>query len=481
MSRLAARLDPRAILARWVVAGVPPITWPACLWFLLVVPAIGLRGAHYEEGATIALARGAFEDGHWLAPFLYGGRFVERPVLVSWLLGGLGECIGRMPVWLARLPAVLSLLAGAVLVFSLVRRYASARAACFASTCFLVSPMMLQKLVTAEADGVVSSMLFAGFVLWWTGHSRGGPTIGRWVAIAGLVAAAGLVKGPHPLGYFFLGIGAYLVWRREWRGLLAFGLCGLVPAAVAGAWYWSVYQPGDLALWQGHSRLALPASFAGYAGDAAHFCVHVLLEWLPAVIVVATSVLAFARRRFDGRRDLFLALVLYAGACSVVLVFWPGARTRYAMPGVLAIAAAAGVAFDWFARECRRLAGMAVGAAGLLVFYAVSLNWLVMPLVPRWFDGSSQQGELIATAIAERPAVLYVAPEALDKNVLAYVAPPIRIASFAEIQRLAPPFWAAVTPQQEDQLLQPAPGRSVAHRLTLRWPREMRLVGVNKR
>jgi 4-amino-4-deoxy-L-arabinose transferase-like glycosyltransferase len=61
------------------------------LWIVLIVPAISLRGAHYEEGTTIALARGAFEDEHWLAPYRYGMRFVERPVLVSWLLAVVGQ------------------------------------------------------------------------------------------------------------------------------------------------------------------------------------------------------------------------------------------------------------------------------------------------------------------------------------------------------------------------------------------------------
>ena len=60
-----------------------PYAWILILWALLVVPAIFLVGAHYEEGTTIGLARGAFEDGHWLVPHLYGYRLAERPVLVS--------------------------------------------------------------------------------------------------------------------------------------------------------------------------------------------------------------------------------------------------------------------------------------------------------------------------------------------------------------------------------------------------------------
>jgi hypothetical protein len=37
------------------------------------------------------MARGAMEDGHWLTPFIYGERFAERPVLLSWLAALFGD------------------------------------------------------------------------------------------------------------------------------------------------------------------------------------------------------------------------------------------------------------------------------------------------------------------------------------------------------------------------------------------------------
>ncbi len=59
----------------WVsLSRVSPYLWLALLWLLLIVPGLFSRGAHYDEGTTIGLARGAFEDGHWLAPHLYGDR-----------------------------------------------------------------------------------------------------------------------------------------------------------------------------------------------------------------------------------------------------------------------------------------------------------------------------------------------------------------------------------------------------------------------
>jgi 4-amino-4-deoxy-L-arabinose transferase-like glycosyltransferase len=144
-----------AWIERFGASRVPPILWVVLLWFLVSVPAITLRGAHYEEGTTIALARGMFEDGHWLAPYRYGARFVERPVLVSWLLGAVGASTGDVGPVMARVPIVLSILGSALLLFWFVNRYATIYGALFAAACFLISPMMLQKLVTAEVDSVV--------------------------------------------------------------------------------------------------------------------------------------------------------------------------------------------------------------------------------------------------------------------------------------------------------------------------------------
>ena len=457
---------------------IPPILWIFLLWFLLVVPAISIREVHYEEGTTIGLARGAFEDGHWLTPFRYGVRFVERPVLISWLLGAVGTVTGSLPLWMARLPTVLAFLAGAGLVCWLVRQYASIRAAMFSAICFLISPMMLQKTVTAEVDGVVSVLLFAGFITWWIGHSRGRPNAARWLVLAIILSTAALVKGPQPLGYFFVGVGSYLILKRRWLELMPLAISGVLSGAVVGGWYWAVYQPGDLALWFAHARLGASKAVQAYFMEAGHFVVQLLLEWLPGGLLAAPLAIDLARRSFAGNRALALALFLYGGVCSVILVFWPNARTRYAMPSVLAIAAAAGLAFDYLLVQRRKIIEVAQAVAACLITYALVVNWLIMPLVSSIFQEKRRYGDYIAITIAQRPGTFYVTPEALDNQVLVYIQIPVRQASFDTIQRVEPPFFALVTPAQE-QLLRTSKGdsRTILH-FSLDRAREARFVEI---
>src|ERR1700710_2706460 len=99
-------------VARLRAMQVPGWAWVVLLWAVFAFPAVALRGTHFEEGTVIGLARGAVEDGHWLAPYLYGDRFVERPVLLSWIAAAIGALSGGVTVWSARIPHLLFLLAG---------------------------------------------------------------------------------------------------------------------------------------------------------------------------------------------------------------------------------------------------------------------------------------------------------------------------------------------------------------------------------
>ncbi len=427
---------------------VPPLAWIFLIWAVLVFPAIGLRGFYFEERQVVAIARGVLEDRQWLIPHLYGLRFVERPVLMSWLIAGLGT-VGGINQYVARLPAVLSLLAGGVLVFSLVRRYASDIAAVFAVTSFFASPIVLIKVIVAEPDVLLSVLLFAAFLVWWNGHAAGGGSVLRWVAVGSILALACLTKGPQPLAFFGLGVGVFLLLRRCWFDFAGLALAGAMAGVVTAAWYWVVYQPGDIAVWASHSRLSGPLSVQGAIVDRTIFIGNFLFEMLPPLILAIPFGLVMLRGAAESD-DLDLALLLYAFCCSLVLLFWPDARVRHAMPSVLALAGAAGLAFDRFRLVRPRLANIACLIAAGLIAYQIVLSWVVMPLVPDLFQKSRIAGRMIAKIIETRPAMLYIT--VADTAVL-YVPPPVRQASLEELLVVPAPAWALVSVAQAEQLL----------------------------
>jgi 4-amino-4-deoxy-L-arabinose transferase-like glycosyltransferase len=452
-----------------------PYAWIVIFWAVLTLPAIFLTGAHSDEGMTLGLARGAFEGGHWLAPDLYGYRIVSRPALVSWLLGALGLVTGEFDLWIGRLPAVLALLAAAMLVYWFTRRVVGGLGAAFAVGCFLLAPMIIQKLVTAENDGIVSFLLFAAFVLWWVGSAQGGPSFGRWLLIGIVLAVAGLVKGPQPLGFFFIGVGLYQVVRGKWREFAAMAATGLVPAAVVGAWYWLVHEPGDLAAWEGQLRPAT-VGLGPYFLNLLYLAGHLVIELLPGLMLAVPLAVDLWRRRIEANRELVLALVSYAGSCAAIFFFWPGVSTRYAMPAVPAIAVLAGIAYHHFLARLPRLVLVAQIAAGGLLLYMLILNWLVMPLFPGAFSFAAGEAAPITDAILERPAPVYVVPFAVSRDILYYLPEP-HLASVEELARAKPPFWAILTPAEEEQLKAARP--DLALNLRLQVPKtRARLVDV---
>jgi 4-amino-4-deoxy-L-arabinose transferase-like glycosyltransferase len=447
-----------AQVARLRAMHVPGWLWVVLLWAVFAFPAVGLRGVHYEEGTVIGLARGAVEDGHWLAPHLYGVRFVERPVLLSWIAGGLGSLFGGVGVWSARLPHLVFLLAGGLMVFNLVRPLTRTPPAVFGALCWFACSMVGQKFITAEPDVTLSVLLFAAFVVWWNGEQHGRVTLARWIAAGLLLGAAGLVKGPQPIAYFTLGVGAYLLLKRRWRDLPGFILGNAIGAAIVGAWYVAVLQPGDVAHWRSHSRLADGMDASHWLRDHADFVVSLFVEWLPGSLLLGPAIVALWRREDLRDNGLLFAAVLYAGVGTLVLLVWPGGvATRYAMPANLALAVLGGVLFDrwWSSRPWLIGTGNTVVIA--ISGYLVLLGWVAMPLFPDAFRQTRIAALQIEAVRVLRPGPLYVSSGASNPNVLAGVAAPVRVLPLASIVKLPGPVMALLTPAEIATLAASAP------------------------
>lgn len=445
----ARALDPHAVAKRFERSRVPPWCWIVALWALFIFPAISLRAYHYEEGYTVAVARGVIENFDGLVPHVYGFRFVDRPNLMGWIVAALGMAAGTVNQWVARAPAVLSLLTGCFLVFHLVRRYASALAALFAALAFLVSPMVLQKMIVAEPDGLVSVLLLSAFIVWWNGVEAGSIGIGRWLGIGVLLAVAAFGKGPLPLAYFSLGAAAFHLLHREWIRLAGLVLAGAMAALAVGLWYWSIYQPGDLDAWMEHSRLMVHPAIAQRLRDSTWFTGQTLLELFPALIIAAPLVPRLWRPTGKPTDQLVLALFLYSACCTAVLLFWPGANSRYVMPAALTVAALAGLGFDRYRRESPALVNAALVVGALLALYQLVLCWLVMPGEPSLFDRSRRAASAISAAMVAHPATLYT-PDRDPYNVLAYLRP-VRIVPLEDFRTLEAPAWAIIKFSGQEQ------------------------------
>ena len=299
-----------------------------------------------------------------------------------------------------RLPTVAALFAGALLIWNLVRPRVSRPAALVAALCFLFSPAVLQKAVTAEADVLLSAFEFAAFVVWWRGYEAGRVGLARWLAVGLLLAATALCKGPQPAAFFGLGVGAFILVKRDWKQLPGYALAGVVSVGIMTSWYVAVYRAADVDTLLEYMRLSRKETILDYLAYRLGF-MTVLVTFLPGLLIAAPALFDWARRRAPADisatdRPLFLALVLYATIPIIALAVWPGAATRYAMPALLAIAAIAGLCLRPAGRAPRStLRGWRCRSWPALIAYQFVWGWIAAPLLPDKFARTSHRSAIV--------------------------------------------------------------------------------------
>ena len=144
------------------------------------------------------------------------------------------------------------------------------------------------------------------------------------------------------------------------------------------------------------------------------------------------------------RPPIVAPFLLYSSLCTVVLLFWPGANSRYAMPIAPALAVLAGIGWDGLEKsKYVLLQRVGIGVVTICLAWQLVLVTLVMPNFSSRFGASRLAGGAIGAAIAANPAPAYCT--GLDTNQLFYVRTPISCINPSEMKALSLPAWL-VTP-----------------------------------
>nr|HML29201.1 glycosyltransferase family 39 protein [Hyphomicrobium sp.] len=196
----------QSVVHRWGLLSPFGAAFLIGVWAIVSIPSALFRGYHYVEGLTVTIAQSAMQDGNWLTPQLFNLRFIERPTLLSWIIAAMSYPFGHISPFMARLPILVSVLIGTLLVWRTLQKTARAPAAIFGAAAFLACPIVIRYYTTSVADLPLAVILFGAFLIWWNSFSSGRVTFWRWLLIGCLLAAAALLKGPQPVAYFVLGI-----------------------------------------------------------------------------------------------------------------------------------------------------------------------------------------------------------------------------------------------------------------------------------
>ena len=429
----------------WVV----PLALIIGAWALLFLPAAGLRGLHYEEGRRALAAMDMLAHGNWLLPFVLDVPYLTKPPLRPWLIAGAGAMLGEVGAWAVRLPPLLMTLLGGILVFGLAARHGGRTAGLFGAAAFLLSPMILEKAALGETDTTITALAFAAFALWWRAYDSGRVGVWTWVGCGLCLALATLAKGPIPLAFFAIGVGGTCLIRGPARALAPL-VAVLVAALLAvGAWAFAVHEPGNTTQWASEMRLNSRAgALLPYLADRIEFLGELLAMLSPWLWLALPLFVPGWRRRLGLALPpgLVLALGLYAGGFLPVLLVWPDALPRYAMPIVPALAVAAGlVAARLWEAELYRRALIAV--PGVMALGQLLLASGVIPLRAELYAYARPAGEALGAAIQEDPATTYFSSVRGDHNVMLYTGVPIREVPVAAAATIVGPAWIITTPE----------------------------------
>ena len=429
-----------------------------CVWFIVSVPPALFRGYHYVEGLTVTIAQTALDDGHWLTPYMYNLRWIERPTLLSWIIAVISLPFGHVSPFIARLPIILSLLAGIFLVWRALRPVASAGAAVFGALLFLASPIIITYYARSAADLPLAVIMFGAFLLWWSSYAAGRIPVRRWISVGCLLAIAALLKGPQPVAYLMLGLLAFAILTSTWWQIPGLVLTGFIAVTPTVLWYAYVFVPGDQSEWLRYTRLSSQgATWPHPLANAVDF----FLESCPAALLAVALLLARANSvRKTVPQNFILALSCYAFACTLIILFWPAeVNPRYILPMVLPLCVLGGIAYDALSERWTALVASGVCAMLGLLGYAAVQSVIDALLTPAYIH-SKIRGEQIAELVHNAPAPVYRTDWHVGLNDLSYV--PYRVTTIDPnaISTIARPAWIVVPTADASAIIAQGNGRA---------------------
>ncbi|CAA2143959.1 Undecaprenyl phosphate-alpha-4-amino-4-deoxy-L-arabinose arabinosyl transferase [Hyphomicrobium sp. ghe19] len=439
-----------------------PLLIGVCL--LVSVPPALFHGYHYVEGLTVTIAQSALDDGNWLTPHIYNARWIERPTLLSWLIAAISLPFGHVSPFIARLPIILSLLSGILLVWRALRPVASAEAAVFGAALFLASPIVMRYYVTSVADIPLAVVLFGAFLVWWRSYATGRISLSCWIGIGGLLAVAALMKGPQPVAYFMLGLLTFVAMTSTWWQIPGLILAGFLAAIPTGLWYAYVFVPGDQSEWLRYTRLASPGIAQPHPlANAADF----FFESLPAALM-AIALLLTGRSSVKKTvpQNFVLALSCYAFACTVVILFWPAeVNPRYVLPMVLPLCVLGGIAYDALSERRTVLVASGICITTVLLGYA-AVHSVFDGLITPAYIHSKISGAQIVELVRNAPAPIYRTDPRAGLNEFSYVPSRVTTIRANTISTIAKPAWIVVPSTDAPAIIAQGKGR-IMSRLAL--------------
>lgn len=307
------------------------------------------------EAREAGIAREMIESGNWVATYLNGHLFLEKPPLYTWAIALPLQWLGYRD-WVVRIPVFLFTLGTLVTVYALARRRLGVPGACGAAVSLASMWLFLEVNHGAMTDNGL--IFFVGLALLAFYRMVEGVRLLSWAIVFYLaLALAFLCKGGIGPALILSPAAGFLLTQRRWALLRswhpALGL--LILGAIVGGWLWALWLKGGEHYYRVFFIDNHCMRFLGREGPTQpwhYYFPLVFAAIFPWVLIApAGAWAAWRQRRHDGpgARLFWNYMAWWFGAMFVLLSAVGGKDNQYLLPLLppLAILCGAWVERTW--------------------------------------------------------------------------------------------------------------------------------------
>ncbi len=217
---------------------------PLVLFSALLIAVLFARGYWSPDEPDFAqCVKEMRERGEWLLPYLNGHPYSEKPILFYWcmkvsaivfekLTGGLGFQQG-IAAWALRLPTVVASITFMAAFQRWATRFLQKDVAHLAVIILATTPIWFWQSQFIQIDLLFSALVAWAWLCWLAGYlilrgqveaRRAGESAAWFLKAWAFLALAFLAKGPLALVLSLLVFGAFLLWQRDGKAILAMRL-----------------------------------------------------------------------------------------------------------------------------------------------------------------------------------------------------------------------------------------------------------------
>lgn len=364
-----------------------------------------------REGAMI---REMVREGVWVTPVFNGQPYLEKPPLLHWTAVIFCKFFGRVNEGLVRLPAALYGFGALWLIGLWARALGRERAGIVAAFLCATSALYFEYTRIVLTDAALTFMVVLSLYLFWRAYESETRDWKRYLAFLAASAAAFYAKGLIGPGLVWVAVSAFLVYRREWKLIIAlassFALLFMLLLApwVAALWHaggraflQSVFWENQFGRFLAFNDPNLPLDpYYVHKESVLYYLLNLPVRLLPWTLLVIPALLYWFRGKspVQGLAAKFLSFALLG---MLALLHVSSAKAAcYTLPffPILFLMTAIWLedtASLWKSALDRRLIGLTLLLAGFFVL-AVPLSYVLI-----FFAGSDLirlPGESVATA-----------------------------------------------------------------------------------